>query len=817
MIPHIYQCTRPKWFDPNQFIILQRRPSSYQINKKWKSFCHHFCHPTTLKRTPEIQFGTWTASFYPRPRRQTYIETATDPPTIYHFHNQSYWNLSRHPTIADTYTLSDATEWTPTITSYPIAIRMITSTMFHYSNHSLHPIPPNPADPQHLPMPAPMIPPPIPADTHLLYNFSQLLPNLSPWQYRLLETIQFKYTLQHIHHTLQECATNNIPITMLSLASKHWSNTILGWALCLPNGTTLAISGIQFASTLSPHRSAAWANLSAALFLQQLYVLFHSNPLPNTTFHFLMTHKPVCHLLCTHAKHKVLFPNVTLEPDWDLIAHTHFILHNTLQVRPSYLTSYKKLISLSLDGPAPTAIPPKHLKHLRKTIANCARDSHAIPEIHLPLLPSTRCILELSSQPIHSDYVPAIREQAALPNLFGYLRDRLHWQPDTHTMIQWNWFKKAISLYKRSSHPHLVKLIHRKLATPAHQAKAGGHVWASPTCSHCTRHEPETFDHMLRCNRPEAIQFRQNLSTRLHKYFPAWVPLRFRTTFITRLHSWLDRTDLPNDPHDPPELIQLMEAQAQIGWHSLLRGYISSHWSSYLTFELAQQGSEQPTHEPNDELKLFSGLIYEIWAAQSDFWHLYQTNRHSPTPDSTPPPGSKRDELCQTISHLLSLQPQIEPTRTDIYYPPDLPTFLSDSTTAQLEAYIANYGDAIKRSIRRRKSQSIANTRSLLTFPGFQRQPTMLSNAAAPPLPPPPLPPPAPPPPPRPSSTRRITTWLTRQAPAATPPALTPPLPEHNPERIHGAPPHPKHTRWRPLDSTRRRFRNFFTNTSSSS
>jgi hypothetical protein len=38
LLPHIIQCRRPPWNDPEQYIILQHRPSLYQIRHKWRKF-----------------------------------------------------------------------------------------------------------------------------------------------------------------------------------------------------------------------------------------------------------------------------------------------------------------------------------------------------------------------------------------------------------------------------------------------------------------------------------------------------------------------------------------------------------------------------------------------------------------------------------------------------------------------------------------------------------------------------------------------------------------------------------------------------------
>jgi len=67
------------------------------------------------------------------------------------------------------------------------------------------------------------------------------------------------------------------------------------------------------------------------------------------------------------------------------------------------------------------------------------------------------------------------------------------------------------------------------------------------------------------------------------------------------------------------------------------------------------------------------------------------------------------------------LRDKVLPAHIYTYFPQDLETFLKHSSPSQLQTYVSNYRKAINTSIKQHSDQSIANTRNILTYPGFQR------------------------------------------------------------------------------------------------
>ena len=116
----------------------------------------------------------------------------------------------------------------------------------------------------------------------------------------------------------------------------------------------------------------------------------------------------------------------------------------------------------------------------------------------------------------------------------------------------------------------------------------------------------------------------------------------------------------------------------------------------------------------------FPKLIGILWSAQTTFWTSYQDRRHAvpPTPDQD---ADNLTEIKAEVSYLYSLRNQVNPAHHGTYFPANLQTFLQHSTHAQLKSYTQNYGQAIKTSIKQYKEQATANTRTIFTYPGFQR------------------------------------------------------------------------------------------------
>ena len=258
--------------------------------------------------------------------------------------------------------------------------------------------------------------------------------------------------------------------------------------------------------------------------------------------------------------------------------------------------------------------------------------------------------------------------------------------------------------------------MYNQLATPDRKTKSGGQTWQDSICTHCHLH-PETFDHLLRCNEPDAITFRIKLIPSVVSLCSKYgVPGTFQTLLTQTIEEWI--SDIPPHNDDPTNLplTTLLSSQHSIKMNNFMRGFLSIEWSHYLTSTTTDQPMRCTHHT------FFTQLITTLWTAQTDFWIAYQSRRHS-TQEQHDNDSDKISELKEEIRFLFSLQTKVLTAHTATYFPQDPESFLKHSTASQLHSYISNYGKAIKSSIQQAQKQSTSNTPLLFTFPGFHRLP----------------------------------------------------------------------------------------------
>jgi len=201
---------------------------------------------------------------------------------------------------------------------------------------------------------------------------------------------------------------------------------------------------------------------------------------------------------------------------------------------------------------------------------------------------------------------------------------------------------------------------------------------------------------MLRCSHPSALQFRENLRTRIDRRLhdaSFCLPFAFHDAITLCIDHWLYSTPLPSpsDPDDP--IIPLLQAQAAISWDAFFRGFWSTEWYQYLLTLLV--AGDYSTSGDFD--RLFTSLISILWSSQVEFWHSYQRTRQSPSTESL---LSATADVHSHAQHLLTLRDSVEYSVSDSYFPPDPDSFLQDSAPSIIRAYTDNYGPAILASMR---------------------------------------------------------------------------------------------------------------------
>lgn len=303
-MPHIIKCQRPPWHDTKQYIILQHRPSNYQIRHKWLKFLRELAHNDN---TPKhfIAFDSWSHSgIQLRSKRESYISTHLSG--ICHWHEKHYWTLM--PTAIDPFhdALHQVTDWKPTNDATPVQIyRILTkdSTPVFFVNQAQN---------QPFTLSATQsVPPP-------LTTFEQYLRTLPKLDYYLLKHTSFSTCANGVMRKIHTLSAQNDIFYEVSDGSMNNKSLSFGWVLGTKRGQKLAWGNGPGYGTATSHRAEGWGKLPAVKFLQHLSK-FTSTPFPPTMrLVSFSDNKGLITTLQKRSQYSIPYPNITLKPDWDL-------------------------------------------------------------------------------------------------------------------------------------------------------------------------------------------------------------------------------------------------------------------------------------------------------------------------------------------------------------------------------------------------------------------------------------------------------------------------------------------------------------------
>ena len=152
-----------------------------------------------------------------------------------------------------------------------------------------------------------------------------------------------------------------------------------------------------------------------------------------------------------------------------------------------------------------------------------------------PLLPSTRCMLEIDGMSIHGNYTRHLRQVATESDLYTYMSGKHGWDRSTWANVDWAAFRMAARKYK-STEVHLLKLVHDKLPFRSHTSRF--QPWIPAHCHYCDH--PDTMDHLqcTTCN-PILEKFRHTLRETIQIYLDSRrCPRLFSTLFLQAINYW---------------------------------------------------------------------------------------------------------------------------------------------------------------------------------------------------------------------------------------------------------------------------------------
>jgi len=458
ILPHMYNCQRPNWFNTLQYMPIQPRPSHHQVRTIWKPMCNIW---KSMILQPTSTLGPWTRlGTHFRPHRQSYREPhETTGYHIYHWIQNGYWILKPYITNLIPLFLADTqTTWRPTRLSEAIHIATHRTTIQGITYRAIEIIPD--ANPHILTAtPIRLTTNPMTDQTHpqisnraltTSLEFSQYISFLPDWEQHLIRHTTFSHSAERAAWKLQDAKTSGMAAYVIT--DHHFENdtTSFAWTLFTLDGDTLAECQGPCPGPSQRPRADTWGLLSIARFLHhiQIFTRVDSSIIPTLTI--MNRNKRIIRLINESQQFASPFCNSTLARDWDIIAQ---ISESIKDLRPSVVTWQPMKVFLQQYGtiqPKPAYDILQLLKDT-KLQAKTYTASYPIQMQHSPFLPASRCMTIFSNGTIHGKYSTAYREAATLPQLHGYLKDKNQWTDATLHDIHWGWLQKAIRRHHHAS------------------------------------------------------------------------------------------------------------------------------------------------------------------------------------------------------------------------------------------------------------------------------------------------------------------------------------------------------------------------------
>ena len=695
ILPHVFNCTRPPWFDTTPYITIQRRPSDYQIRTKWQRLCREWS-TTNGTIAESLRLGKWKPNcIHNHPRRESYLSEDR----IYHWIESGYWVLKHAPQSPHHYSADRPIDWTPDKSSIPLDIQRIPANPM--STYFI--------DPCCTPIPI-IIPTYLEPIAQSFIEYSAALP---PWEQEAISNIPQAY-VSSTRTNIQNMQASQTKLILTFTCMNIKSKIRYGWSLSSPTGNTIATKHGQITGTTSKNRVAHWTHLSALLFLKHFNAAHQLHSISMTTITTVSNASPAISAIQRRYRYPTSYPNATLAPDWDLLEMI-YSLYRDMNLRTTPIFRFEQQKS-----PRESKVSPKNLFStiLHTLRQDLARRPISIGETitDLPSISTSRCSLFIKDKAIHGKYTAHIREAASVPALKGYLRHKYTWTKDATTTVGWKWFSDATRKYS-NQHNHLTKLVYDQLPTRAHKQKQGGQTWLPPVCRHCELH-PESFEHLMQCQHHQpSDSFRTSILQAITTLCSCHsVPRTFSSTLHLALKSWLKSQIPMHDPYLTRELKQLAQAQSILGWHCMFKGFLTKQWQTYLEFTQRQQRKRTALFNYS---AFFQSIIQTLWTHQTSFWMTYQTKLHT-TDENPNTHNERRTDLQHEVRFLYSMKATVSHEFRDVYFPRNLQQFLKQSTVLQLQNYLNNYKRHILTSVATERTRAAHNKR-IWSFPGFTR------------------------------------------------------------------------------------------------
>jgi len=436
----------------------------------------------------------------------------------------------------------------------------------------------------------------------------------------------------------------------------------------------------------SSHRAEATGVLVGALLLIHL-ANYRDTNLQHVSVVVCCDNQSVIKRLNDRHKYDKVYPNSTLRPDWDLIEEA---VQRYRDLRLRHLKfEWVRGHQDTLPSDAILTVQAEFNIMADNLATSVLHDSEDHEASLTPLLPETRCTLEVKGISIHGNYQRYLRRAGSERSLYNYLSLKHGWNKETWEDIDWESFRMAAKNYP-TTEVHLLKLVHDKLPFRGHTSKF--QPWVPSHCHYCQH--PDNMDHLqcTDCN-PVSGKFRNDIKQTMRLYLESRKCSRHFTSLFTHaLDCWF-----LGNVSVTLVTTEIYSRQADIGWRLFTRGFLTKQWR--ITLERTHVTTpDAPPMSSAVSIPIIAGAIKLVWQATGKLWlsHLETLHRRD---DETLSPVTTAD-LRSKVKWMHSMKSQV-PSARDYYFHDDVDDYLRTATPETMSNYISQYLPAIQHLKRR--------------------------------------------------------------------------------------------------------------------
>jgi hypothetical protein len=316
-------------------------------------------------------------------------------------------------------------------------------------------------------------------------------------------------------------------------------------------------------------------------------------------------------------KYDKIYPNVTMESEWDILAEIRTTMRELASSRPSlsHIKSHQ-------DKKKPFEELPLQAQ------LNCRADWLAEaylqenPEVdhsRAPVLPSSGCQLHLASGTATHNIKKALKHARTVPPLIAKLCHINGWSREEFDDIDWESHGTALKRLKRHRKT-LVQYLNDYI--PVGKRVNEYHKKYPACCPSCP--EPvEDREHLWECQAPSRQRWRRECySTMLKTLTDLDTAPPLQELLLDALSVLMGGRSMATIRSDPA-VADVARAQRDIGWHQILKGRFSQQWTRTQDRYLGAKA----TRTVNGGTWMTK--VIEVWLSQwLKLWKLRNEDRH---------------------------------------------------------------------------------------------------------------------------------------------------------------------------------------------